>query len=144
MDGFESPSPRRIGLTILFAVWLSIQGAVIGLSPAWGFILPHDHILRGTMTEADWQAHMQQDRLGLMYAYIFTPNCTVPPSQNPHVAESVPDFNAAASVYSFFSVNLDTSRFKLQPPQTPAVAPPTTDFYASDIFLTPLEPPPNI
>lgn len=137
-----NPSPRRIGLTILFVLWLSVQGAVIGLTPAWGFILPHDHVLRGPMTEADWEQHMEEHRLGIV-VYSFTPNCSVPQTQQQSVAESVPDLGVS-SVFTFFTGNLDAVRVTLRAPHTHSVAVLSPYLYASDIFLAPLEPPPNI
>lgn len=142
MEGNANPTPRRVGLTILFVLWLSIQAAVIGLTPAWGFILPHEHVLRGMMTEADWEQHMAQHRLGVFFAY--TPNCTVPSSQSPRVAESVPDLNGALSVLSFVVGNVDAGLVILRTPQTRPTAYSLSGFYAFDIFDIPLEPPPNI
>lgn len=58
------PSPRRIALVTLFVVWLACQPLAVGLSPAWSAVLPHEHLTRGVVTAAQWQAHLRE-HLGL-------------------------------------------------------------------------------
>jgi len=61
------PSPRRVALVFLFVVWLASQPLVVGLSPSWGAVVPHEHLTRGTVTAAEWQAHLLR-HLGIVPA----------------------------------------------------------------------------
>lgn len=51
--------PRFYRLRIWLAVWLGIQLIVVASSPAWGWIVPHEHLNGERLTAAQWQAHWQ-------------------------------------------------------------------------------------
>lgn len=40
-----------------FTVWLVLYTFLPTWLPSWGTVIPHDHITRGEITEADWRAH---------------------------------------------------------------------------------------
>jgi len=135
------PSPRHVILTILFALWLSAEAAVIGLTPAWGLILPHEHITRGTLTQADWERHLQEHLRG---AYSAAARCDVPRIDAPAVVASMPDVSSAFSFFSFFTLYLDNALVKIPALDAPSEALVASLFQVFDMRYAPLEPPPNI
>jgi hypothetical protein len=104
-----SVSPRRVILTALFSIWLASQFTVIGLTPAWGVFLPHAHVLRGFLTEADWQAHLEAHRRAVLAAP--TQSCDARNrATGGAVLASVPDSAGAISILSLFSADLKPVR----------------------------------
>lgn len=134
---------RRVTLTVLFVIWLSIQTLVIGLSPSWGFVLPHDHITRGNMSAAAWEAHMREHLLGsrqLQQAHLDVPQST----EAGTVIASIPDSAGAVSTWSMFTAHLHDANVEIPKINTPRVAWMMPAFVAFELDYAPLEPPPNI
>src|SRR5581483_10267177 len=110
MSEATRPSPRQVILTILFVLWLSVEAAVIGLTPAWGWILPHEHITRGVLTLSDWERHLQEHLRG---EYVLAVRCDVPRTDTPTVVASIPDINSAFSFFSLFTMHIDNALVKI-------------------------------
>lgn len=55
--GAPAQPPRFYRLRIWLALWLGIQLIVVASSPAWGWIVPHNHLNGERLTAAQWQAH---------------------------------------------------------------------------------------
>jgi hypothetical protein len=136
-------SPRRVALTSLFVVWLSVQSAVIGLSPAWGFVLPHSHITVGTMTETDWQAHYRQHQFGAHASVFYKAHCEIPDAVRGAVLASIPDAEGALSTLSVLSIALPNLQTELPLSYTPCGNLLPREFSAFEWYAPPLHPPPN-
>lgn len=134
---------RRVTLTILFVIWLSIQTLVIGLSPSWGFVLPHEHITRGTLSAAAWEEHMREHLLGsrpLQQAHLDVPQSM----EAGTVIASIPDSAGAVSTWSMFAAHMHDANVEIPKFDAPRVAWTTPTFVAFELAFTPLKPPPNI
>jgi hypothetical protein len=136
-------SPRRIALTSLLVFWLSVQSAVIGLSPAWGFLLPHSHITVGTMTEMDWQAHYRQHQFGAHVSAFYKANCEMSDAASGAVLASIPDAEGAISMLSVLSIALPNSHIEIPLLPTPRGSLLPQVFSAFERYDPPLHPPPN-
>jgi len=132
---------RRVTLTGLLVLWLSVQTLVIGISPSWGFVLPHDHVTRGFLSASAWQAHLREHQLGVRIA--FAQPCDPLPSTGASVMASVP---TSAGAFSFVAVAVpswETTTLKISAPDAPQAKLQAADFYAFQVPSTPLEPPPT-
>ncbi len=135
-------SPRRVVLVLLLALWLAAQYMVIGLTPAWGYVLPHEHLTRGIVSETAWQQHLLQHRGVRTVNYAL--RCDAPRQETgSSILASIPD---GASVLSVMSESADLHTLELRIPILPrwlATLRPAT-FHTFDVSTPPLEPPPNI
>src|SRR5581483_10127405 len=101
-------SPRRVLLTFLVSVWLGAQPVVLGLTPTWGAFLPHTHIFEGVVTEARWQAHLQEHRLEPVARA--PARCDLPPTAQAPGISSVPDTAGMLSLLTLSLASLDEVR----------------------------------
>jgi hypothetical protein len=130
---------RRSLLTLLLCGWLSAQFAVIGMTPAWGVTVPHEHVTRGVPTESAWQQHLLEHRRGFVRAQCDTPDAD---GTNPIMA-SMPPAAEALSLFSAVAAHLGAST------EIPAPHPRQVAFYhprvfSFDISYSPPVPPPNL
>lgn len=133
--------PRRIGLTLLFVMWLSVQTLVVGFSPTWGFVLPHEHIMRGTMSDAAWRTHMREHQRGSSSVSLW--NCNEAKQSSSDVISSVPESAGAFSFVSFAAATLHDPLIPVPGPSAIGTPFASAEFYALDVFVAPLEPPPT-
>lgn len=135
------PEPRRTVLTLLFVLWLSAQSIVVAVSPAWGFVLPHEHITRGVLSERAWQEHLREHRLGT--GQFFEIRCDVPLGNASPVMASVPDAGGALSLFSG-AASLHNALVEIPAFGAPQARLCPMDFHVADITIAPLVPPPNL
>jgi hypothetical protein len=134
---------RRRVLTVLLVLWLSVQFVVVALSPSWGFILSHEHIARGAISERVWQEHLRQHRLGVMYAA--EQSCAAPAQNSSNaVMGSIPDTAGAVSLYALTSARIHSTHIEIPALHAPHVTLHWNNAPAYEIFYSPLEPPPNL
>lgn len=134
--------PRRIGLSLLFAAWLAVQTLVVGVSPTWGFVLPHEHITRGVMSETAWRNHLLEHEFGAIREYEW--RCDGANGTRSDVIASVPENAGAFSFLSFAAATLQDSRVEIPSPYVVGVTYAESDFFALAMDLAPLDPPPTI
>jgi len=138
-----TPEPRRIVLTALFVVWLSAQSIIIAMSPSWGFVLPHEHITRGILSEQVWQEHLRQHRLGT--GQFFEARCDIPPRSGTNdVVASLPASAVALSLFAIVAADLHDAAVEIPAFNVAQSRLCRTAFHAFDITFAPLEPPPNL
>ncbi len=139
----EPITPRRIVLTVLFTVWLALQAMVLGLTPAWGYFVPHTHLTRGIVTQTDWDAHMQEHLRGdapVASTFGKLPN-TKP---NKTIVGSIPDSGNALSVFNGWDVTLTDTQVRLTAPNALSAPLNAARFHRIDMVYAPLDPPPNL
>lgn len=137
------PDARRVALTFLMTIWLSVQSLMIGVSPTWGMVLPHDHVVLGAVSAAAWQRHLleHQHRTQIISRW----NCNLPHASGAGmVLASVPENAEVASVLSFLTADCHDGTLELNPLDRPSVSIGDSAFYALDISYRPLLPPPNL
>lgn len=137
---FCDRDPRRIALTFWFALWLSLQMFLFGVSPAWGFVLPHEHITRGAVDSAQWQAHAREHQIG--GAVFFAKFCDGTETANAVLA-SVPDSASAFSMASFLTALVRDERVQIPLPRMPVATWRVATMHARELMYSPSEPPPN-
>lgn len=113
---------------------------LIGVSPAWGFVLPHEHVTRGTLNQAQWQAHARTHRTGGTVFYAM--NCDGVKTTNAVVA-SFPDSASALSVTSFLNALVRDELTQIPSPRMPVAKWRVSALYTRELFYSPPEPPPN-
>lgn len=134
---------RRVVLTILFALWLSAQSCVIALSPAWGFVLPHEHITRGVLSERAWQEHLREHELAALRYLDKACEGTRPASANAVLA-SIPESASALSLFVSATAIVQDTHFELAASTLSGVTLTPQAYFAFDLFYSPPEPPPNL
>jgi hypothetical protein len=122
-------------------IWLSVQTLAIGISPSWGFILPHDHVTRGFLSQAAWQAHLREHQLGARVTY--AQPCDSWPTTGARVIASIPDSAGEFSFFTIATASLQDALLKIPAPGLPEGTFVAADFYAFDFSYAPLEPPPT-
>jgi hypothetical protein len=138
-----NPEPRRIVLTALFVLWLSVQSIIIAMSPAWGFVLPHEHITRGVLSERAWQEHLREHRLGI--GQFFEARCDLPATGGTKdVVVSIPASAAAFSLFSVIAADVDVAPIEMHVIDETQTRLLPASFHALEITFAPLEPPPNL
>lgn len=133
---------RRILLAPLSVVWLSVQTLVIGISPAWGFLLPHGPITRGFLGPAAWAAHLREHQLGYQAANVQP--CRQPPDSGGHVIASTLDTAGAFSFITYATLSLQDGLIEIPAPDLPHFTLGTKSFYVSLVVYPPLDPPPTV
>ncbi len=134
---------RRVMLTVLFSVWLSVQFLVLAFSPSWGFVLPHEHITRGTLNETAWQDHLRQHHLGSIPSYAL--RCGMPRAfENNAVIASIPDSVGAVSIFALLTAQLHETALEIPQINAPRVSLRALPLSAFEMFYAPLDPPPNV
>jgi hypothetical protein len=134
---------RRVILTLLLAAWLSVQFLVVALSPSWGFMLPHEHITRGTLSDLAWQEHLREHRLGYMQASEW--QCEGLRSQNSNaVIASLPDSVGTISSFALSVASLQNTHVEIPVPNAPCARFTAFQFFALNVSYSPLDPPPNL
>lgn len=133
---------RRILLTSLLVVWLSVQTLVIGISPAWGFFLPHTHITRGFLSPTAWAEHLREHQLGYQVADVQP--CEQPPGSEGHVIASILETAGAFSLFTNATANLQDGLIEIPVPNLPHFTLGTMSFYVSLVAYPPLDPPPTV
>lgn len=134
---------RRVTLTIIFSVWLSVQFLVVAFAPSWGFVLSHEHITRGTLNDAAWQAHLREHRLGSSQSYAL--RCDLSRAlETSAVIASLPDSVGAISMFALFTAQLHETALEIPQINALRVSLRASKFSAFDIFYAPLDPPPNL
>ncbi|MBI4670866.1 MAG: hypothetical protein HY741_04250 [Chloroflexi bacterium] len=135
---------RRVTLTILLVLWLSVQPIVIGVSPAWGFVLPHGHITNGVMTNADWQAHAREHRLGSPSGVLYAARCdgTGVKDTSPILAS----LTAAQGLLAVlaFDATAQNRVLEIPAPGMRSARLMLHVFSVHEMFFSPLHPPPNV
>lgn len=130
--------------TLWLVVWLSAQAAVIGLVPTWGAALPHSHITRGNMTDADWAAHAREHRLGVSAHAAYEAGCETPTRKHSaRVIASVPDADGIFSILPAFAAAFTTPRIEIFECHLPTARVLLHTFAARARFDAPPTPPPN-
>lgn len=132
---------RRFALTTLLVFWLSVQTLVIGISPSWALVLPHEHITRGFLSPAAWQAHLREHQLGARVAYVQP--CDAPATSGVRVTASVLDSAGAFSFLTGATANLVDALTRIPTADLPQITFRAANFNVFDISYAPLEPPPT-
>lgn len=134
----------RIGLSCFFILWLSVQFVVLGVSPRWGFVLPHEHILRGVVTASEWQEHMREHELGLASGRLFKERCgDQGTTDTSPITASIPNFQGSFSLFSAMSATVQPLRTALPSLVELSVRSDTRAFVVIELFYPPPKPPPN-
>lgn len=138
--------PNRVTyarLTVLvLSVWLGLEPFVIGMTPSWGAVVPHTHILRGPVSDTQWQEHLEQHRHSLPIPFTASSGATRSVS-NEVIAASIPDSGGILPLLGL-ALNCDAVCVRVPaPPEGNATMLPAT-FYAREMFFAPLDPPPNL
>lgn len=134
---------RRVMLMLLFAAWLSVQFLVVALSPSWGFVLPHEHITRGILTDAAWQDHVREHRGAFLNVSALRCNDARALESNAVVA-SIPNGVGAISSFALLTATLQDAHIEIPTPAASCVTFTPAQFFAFDVSYPPLDPPPNL
>ena len=134
----------QIGLTCFFVMWLSIQFVVLGVSPRWGFVLPHEHITRGVVTTADWEEHALEHERGLETGSLFKARCDGARTTDASpITASIPNFQGSFSLLSALTATVQPFCIALPGLAELDVLPHADTFVVVEMFFPPPEPPPN-
>jgi hypothetical protein len=129
-------------LTHLFAGWLAVQFMVVGLTPAWGAVLPHTHVIRGPVTAAEWQAHLEQHRNGFSFPAPGFCRSTLP-AGGKQIFGSVPDSSTAFSLTSLLGACLPQAQSEFNPMELHESLTRSELDALTEMFYPPPELPPN-
>lgn len=134
---------RRAVLTVLMIAWLSVQFPVLALSPTWGFILPHEHVTRGAISQGAWEDHLRQHRLG--FSMSNRVRCDLPADgQGSDVMGSIPETAGAVSVFALAAAHVADARVEIPTPRLPAATFRNAAWHTLEISYSPPVPPPNL
>lgn len=137
---FEEMDARRVGFTLLLAAWLGVQSLVAALSPGWGFVLPHEHVTRGALSQGAWQEHLRAHRIGAPLFY--KTRCEVS-NATESVLASIPNNLGALATFGAPFANVHDARVEIPAFNVVCVSLTHTEIAATEMFYSPLHPPPN-
>ncbi len=137
---FCDGDPRRVALTLAFALWLSFQMLLVGISPAWGFVLPHEHLTRGALNQAQWQEHLRAHRAHTTVFY--DSKCDGVKTTNSVIA-SFPNGASALSVTGFLNALVGDELTQIPSPRMPVATWRVAAIHSRELVYSPPEPPPN-
>jgi hypothetical protein len=83
----------------------------VGITPAWGAIMPHAHLTRGFVNQADWQAHLEEHLHGIQ-THLALRCLPVQTDPDGSVLASFPDANVELSLAALFAAVLPPARIE--------------------------------
>lgn len=139
---FDAIGAARM-VCILLVFWLGARSMVISFVPTWGVFVPHAHLTTNAMTEADWQNHAREHRLGITAHNRSGATCGGSTKSSNHVFASLPDDDEIVSSVSALIVVLTAQTLQIPVCNVPSARVSAHIFSTRDRFDPPIEPPPN-